>query len=257
MTARVVDEWCGKAPATPRKWWLTVWSVIAGVLVLAFIVNTSGLLIKLGQAIRAGKIPFLTDHDGMSLAMFSEYLRERTGILLAAFAAVLILIFAAGINMEKRRYRRVFGIVAAVVLGGFLAYHLGIEPGTDRMKTDKRPFAETARTLVGRTDKLVYLDDFNTELIYFMDHDEYRHVAMETDKTDRKRKRKLLTPEYYAKQFTAEDRWVIAPPDVAEKLHAAAPGVWQEKLRTIDDHQYPAVLLERRAAGEKQDTKEL
>ena len=257
MTARVVEEWCRKAPATPRKWWLTVWSVIAGVLILAFIVNTSGLLIKLGQAIRAGKIPFLTDHDGMSLAMFSEYLRERTGILLAANASVLILVFAAGVNLEKRRYRRVFGIVAAVVLGGFLAYHLGIEPGTDRMKTVKRPFAETARKLIDKTDKLVYLDDFNTELIYFMDHDEYRHVAMETDKTDRKRKRKRLTPEYYAKQFTAEDRWVIAPPDAAEKLHSAAPGVWQEKLRTIDDHQYPAVLLERRAAGEKQDTRKL
>ena len=251
MTARAVDEWCRTAPATPRKWWLTVWSVIAGVLILAFAVNASGLLIRLGQAIRAGKIPFLTDHDGMSLAMFSEYLRARSWIMAAAFAAVLGLAFAAGINMEKRRYRRVFGIVAAVVLGGFLAYHLGIEPGTDRMKTVKRPFAEEARSLVGKDEKLVYLGDFNTELIYFMDHDDYRLVELELNPASKKRKKEILTPEYYAKRFTAADRWVIAPPDVAEKLHKAAPGVWREKLRTIENHQYPAILLERQTAGAK------
>ena len=251
MTARAVEEWCRKAPATPRKWWLSVWSAIAAVLVLAFVVNASGILIKLGQAIRAGKISFLTDHDGMSLVMFSEYLRARSWILLAALAAVLVLAFAAGVDMEKRRYRNVFGIVAAVVLGGFLAYHLGIEPGTDRMKTVKRPFAEEARSLVGKHEKLVYLGDFNTELIYFMDHDDYRLVELEINPASRKRKRELLTPGYYAERFAGDDRWVIASPDAAERLHETAPGVWRERLRTIENHQYPAVLLERRAAETK------
>ena len=255
MTARVLEEWCVKAPATPRRWWLSIWGVIAGVLVLAFAVNTSGALVKLGNAIRAGKVSFLTDHDGMSLVMFSEYLIRSAWLVLVLLAVVLGLAFAAGINMERRRYHRVFGIFAATVLGGFLAYHLAVEPGTDRMKTVKRPFAEEARALIGKGEKIVYLDDFNTELIYFLDRDDdYRHVKMELEDSGKKRKKhqkKKLTPEYYAKQFTADDRWVIAPPEVVDKLHAAAPGVWKEKLRTIENHQYPAVLLERCDAEKK------
>ena len=251
MTARTAEEWCVKAPAMPRKWWLSIWSVIAAVLVLAFVVNTSGLLVKLGNAIRAGRISFLTEHDGMSLVMFSEYLIAGKYLLLAVLAVVLGLTFAAGFNMEKRRFHRVFGIVAVMVLGGFLAYHLAVEPGTDRMKTVKRPFAETARSLIGKDDSIVYLDDFNTELVYFMDRDNYRLVPLELvegGKKKSKRPKKKLTPEYYAQQFTAKDRWVIAPPEVAEKLHQAAPGEWEEKFRTVENHQYPAVLLERRAA---------
>ena len=249
MTARAADEWCVRAPATPRKWWLTIWGVIAGVLVLAFVVNNSGVLVRLGEAIRAGKISFLKDHDGMSLIMFSEYLIAWKWALLAALAAVLALVFAAGFQMGRRRYHLVFGMTAATVLGIFLAYHLAVEPGTDRMKTVKRPFVEEARALIGKGEKIVYLDDFNTELIYFLDRDDdYRHVKMETDKNDRRSKNKYLSPEYYRSQFGADDKWVIVPPETAGKLHETAPGAWEEKLRTIENHQYPAVLLKRRAA---------
>lgn len=251
MTARAMDEWCVKSPATPRKWWLTVWGVIAGILILAFVVNTSGALVKLGNAIRTGKIAFLTEHDGMSLAMFSEYLIARAWTLLAGIVVVLALVFAAGVDMEKRRYHRVFGIVAAVVLCGFLAYHLAVEPGTDRMKTVKRPFAEEARKLIGRDEKLVYFGDFNTELIYFMDRDDYRHVGMELEPGRRRRKKKTLSPEYYAEKITGDDRWVIASPEAAAEMQKIDPGVWQEHFRTIENHQYPAVLLERRAAKKK------
>ena len=251
MTARAVEEWCVKAPATPRKWWLSAWGILAGLLMLAFVVNTSGLLVKLGEAIRAGRVLSLSAYDGKSLVWISRYLIAHQWLLLAGFAAVLGLAFAAGISMEKRRYHRCFGIVAVMVLTGFLVFHLAVEPGTDRMKSVKRPFAEAARSLIGKDEKIVYLDGFNTELIYFMDRDNYRLVQLEsaeTGKTRKKKAKKELTSEYYAKRFTAEDRWVIAPPEAAEQLHKAAPGEWEEKLRTIENHQYPAVLLERRAA---------
>ena len=249
MTARAADEWCVRAPAMPRKWWLTIWGVIAGLLGLAFAVNNSGVLIRLGEVIRAGKLSFLKEHDGMSLIMFSEYLIAWKWALLTALPAVLALVFAVVFQMGRRRYHLIFGMTAAAVLGIYLAYHLSVEPGTDRMKTVKRPFVEKARTLIGKGEKIVYLDDFNTELIYFLDRDDdYRHVKMETDKNDRRCKNKFLSPEYYRSQFGADDKWVIVPPETAGKLHEVAPGVWEEKLRTIENHQYPAVLLKRRAA---------
>ena len=231
MTARVMEEWCRNLPATPRKWWLTIWAVVTGILAVAFIVNTSGALIRLGAIIRAGKISFLTEHDGMSLSMFSEFLRERAWQLAAALIGVAALVFAGGRLMEKRRYHAVFAIVAMVVLGLFMAYHLGIEPGTDRMKTVKT-FAAEARETVPEKDTVVYVDSFNTEMIYFMDRD-------------------------YHRELLPEDRWVICSPKCAARLTSRAPGGWRELLRTTKDHQYPAVLLVRAysasgAAADKQ-----
>jgi len=159
----------------------------------------------------------------MSLRMFSEFVRERTWKLLASLIAVVLLVFSGGRLMEKRRYHAVFAIVALVVLGLFMAYHLGIEPGTDRMKTVKT-FAVRARTIVGAKETVVYVDSFNTEMIYFMDRDYHRKVA-------------------------PADRWVICSPKSAARLLADCNGAWRERMRTVENHQYPAVLLERESAA--------
>jgi len=244
MTARAVDEWFRKTSATPRKKWLTVWIAIASIFVLLFAVNTSGLLVRLGNLIRDRKLPIFTEHDGMSLTMFSEFLIARAWVMLADIIALLTLAFAAGLNLEKGRRHRAFGAVAGMALVISLTYHLSVEPGTDRMKTVKRPFAEEVRSLVAKDEKLILLDDFNTELIYFMDRDNYRFVEL----TDRKRKRKSVGKIIcfdYARDVSADDRWIIASPEAVDVLNEAAPGKWREKLRTIPNHQYPAILLER------------
>ena len=243
MTARVVDEWCRKTSATPRKKWLSVWIAAASIFVLFFAVNTSGLLIRLGNAIRDRRLPIFSDHDGMSLTMFSEFLNGHIWVLSTMLAILLALAFAAGLCMEKRRRHLTFAAVAGMALVISLTYHLVIEPGTDKMKTVKRPFAEQARTMIGRNEKVVYLGDFNTELIYFMDRDDY-HFVWQQEKDD-------FTAEDYAKRISASDRWIIAPPCTVKKLHAAAPGQWRERLCTIPNHQYPVILLERSGPEDK------
>ena len=247
MTARGINEWCITAPATPRKWWLALWAATGIILMGAFAINTSGCLIGLGHEIEGGAIPFLTDRDGMSLVMFSEFLIDHAMELLEALLIIMLLSFAAGLNMEKRRYRRALGFFALIVLEVFLAYHLAVEPGTDKKKSVKN-FSELARDFIAPGESIVYLDDFNTELIYFMDRDNYRHVGMELDKNDPKGRKKILTRKYYAEKISADDRWVIAPPEAVKKLHEVAPGEWREHFRTIENHQYPQVLLERVAA---------
>ena len=167
MTARAVAEWCEKSPATPRKWWLTGWLVFAVLLVAAFAVNGSGLVIKLGEAMRDGKFAHATRRDGMTVIMISEFLRAHSAAVLAAFSAMAALVFFEGWSMGKRRYDRVFAAVALTVLGIFLSYHLSIEPGTDRLRSVKS-FARNAREIVPPGDTYVIFGNFNTEMIYFM-----------------------------------------------------------------------------------------
>ena len=220
LTAQAVDKFCRTAPAVPRKWWLTVWLVLAAILAAAFIVNTSGALIKLGKYIAAGNVKFLTEHDGMSMAMFSDYLRTRALWLLLAVAAAAGILFAAGMMVEKRRYGTFFMLVMVIVLSLFMGYHLGIEPGTDRLKTVKH-FVRSARTIVPAGAEVALENNFNTELIFFMDHPYHTGVK-------------------------PGDVWCLASPKATKRLEEKFPGVWHEHLRTPEDHQYPAVLLERR-----------
>ena len=220
LTAKFISDWCEKLPAVPRRLWLTIWLVIAGILCAAFLINVAGLPTRFGRAVIDGKIPVFTNGDGMSIVMISEFIRERSMLLLAALIAVLVIVFLIGRALEKRAFYRVFGMVAMIVLALFLSYHMGIEPGTDRMKTI-RSFAIDARKIIPADGEVVYADSFNTEMIFFMDRPYHRAVS-------------------------PSDRWLIVSPKFAEKLAAAEPGVWEERLRTIEDHQYPAVLLERR-----------
>ena len=220
LTAQAVEKFCRTAPGVPRKWWLTIWTVLASLLAIAFIVNTSGVLIKLGRYIAAGNVKFFAAHDGMSLAMFSDYLRARAVWLFLALVAVAGILFAAGRLAEKRSYYRFFILAMAIVLSLFMGYHLGIEPGTDRLKTVK-DFVRNARKIVPAGAEVALQNNFNTELIFFMDHP-------------------------YHKDITETDAWCLASPKAVKKLNEKFPGVWKEHLRTPEDHQYPAVLIERR-----------
>lgn len=225
MTARAVAEWCEKSPATPRKWWLTVWIVFAVILVAAFAVNESGAVIKLGEAMRDGKFAHATRRDGMTVIMISEFLRAHSAAVLTAFSAMTALVFFEGWSMGKRRYDRVFVAVALTVLGIFLSYHLSIEPGTDRLRSVKS-FARNAREIVPPGDTYVIFGNFNTEMIYFMDRNYHRRTIM------------------------PEDIWVIAEPRYVEKICAKTGSKWREELRTIENHHYPAVLLKRMPAAD-------
>ncbi len=219
LTAAAVAEGCRKLPPVP-KWWLGVWGGLAGLLVLAFALNASGVFLKLGEMIVNDEVPFGAKRDGMSMIMISGFLQQRTFLLILAVIVLLGILFLCGKLLEKQKYFRVFGIISVIVLAAFLSYHLAIEPGTDCLKTVKS-FAREARTLVAPEERVAYLQDFNTEMIFFMDRS-------------------------YQVELTEDIRWVVAPPETAEELLREQPGIWREHLRTVPDHQYPAVLLERR-----------
>ena len=219
LTAKFITDWCEKLSPVPRRWWLTIWSVLFAIFAVVFGVNLAGLPTRFGRMAATGNHPFLTDGDGMTIVMISEFIRERSGWLLAAMLIVLAIAFTAGKWLEKRQYYRVFSLLALCVLALFLSYHMSIEPGTDRMKTVK-PFAAEARKLVAPEETVVHIDTFNTELIFFM---------------DRPYRRKLMP----------EDRWIVVPPRTARRLAESERGKWRTRLSTVENHQYPAVLLER------------
>ena len=118
-----------------------------------------------------------------------------------------------------------------IVLSLFMGYHLGIEPGTDRLKTVKN-FSREARAIVPAGAEIVFHNNFNTELIFFMD----RPYRKEDDENFYR----------FLASHPAGELWCLSSPKAVKKLHEKQPGVWKEHLRTPQDHQYPAVLLERR-----------
>ena len=77
-----------------------------------------------------------------------------------------------------------------------------------------------ARGIVPPGAEIALNHNFNTELIFFMDHP-------------------------YHNGLRKNDVWCLASPKATKQLNEKQPGVWKEHLRTPEDHQYPAVLLER------------
>ena len=49
----------------------------------------------------------------------------------------------------------------------------------------------------------------------------------------------------YHNGLAANDVWCLTSPKSLKKHAEDFPGVWKEHLRTPEDHQYPAVLIER------------
>ena len=122
--------------------------------------------------------------------------------------------------MEKRRHFAALSVFSAAVLGVFTSYHAVIQPGTDRFKTVK-PFCREAVKIIPPGEKVSYMGDFNTELIFFIDRPYVNDVR------------------------GGGSRFLMMPPAYAATFAAKHPGVWSERLRTVKDHQYPVVLLEK------------
>jgi hypothetical protein len=211
---------CENLPVLTKKW-RVFWLILCILIAAAAVVNHSGILIRLGEVIAAGRIPHASERDGMTLIMMSRFIDDHGCWALAGAAgaaAVLFLIFRMA---EKRRYFTALTVFSAAVLGVFTCYHAVIQPGTDDLKTVKF-FCREAVKIIPPGEKVTYSGDFNTELIFFIDRP--YGTDLDLDGT----------------------RFVLLPSKDADSLLKDAPGAWKEHLRTPENHEYPVVLLERR-----------
>lgn len=217
LTARVIDYHCDRLPALSRHW-LKIWGSLVALLSVAFLINSTGIIAKFGQMIIDDKVPFGGKRDGQSIVMISDFINHHWAVGILLFILIATGLFFLGKLLEKQKAYEAFFLTASLVVLLFVAYHGAIEPGTDQYKTIKQ-FAEKATKIIPATETVTFYDDFNTEMIFFIN----RPYNIELQKAN---------------------RFVFTSPEAARHLTATDPKRWIIRLETIPDHQYPAVLLE-------------
>ncbi len=220
LTARAIDRFCSNPPALHRRWQIVFYG-IGALSLLMLALNGFGVIETIGQMAVDDRIPHLARRDGMTMIMIGNFLNDHLLWVIPALAVTLGVLFWFGKLLEKRKFFEVFTGVAIIILGIFSCYHAIIQPGTDGFKTVKF-FAKEARQYMEPGKRLVFYDDFNTELIFFIDRP-YSYVTTDEE----------LPPCDY----------VLTDPECAENLLQRRPGGYRELLKTVENHQYPAVLL--------------
>ncbi len=219
LIARSTVMFFDRAPELWNRWRIILWS-IGGVLAAALLINLSGIFIAIGEKNAAREWSFMSRRDGMSMAMISSFINEHLLLTIAAAAVFLLLIYGFFRCLEKRQMGKSFIFLAFLVLILFSSYHGIIQPGIDKNKTVK-PFVREARRYLGENEKVLYIGDFNTEMIFFLN----RPYDVKMDDTT---------------------RFLISGEATFQPL--ADSGDWEILLRTGKDHQYPAALMKRRQA---------
>ena len=191
-------------------------------LIGALLLNLAGVFHYVGNEVAEENWHFMSKRDGMNLMMYSDFFNQYVWITLLGIFLLSGIIWLLGTWAEKRQYERVFQVFVIVVLCAFTIYHGVIQPGTDQFNTVK-PFIREVRTLVPDGELIVYFHDFNTELIFFLDHP-------------------------YEIDLEKAEQWVITDEEGLTRLRELAPGEWEELCRTIEHHHYPAILLKRMPA---------
>ncbi len=221
LTAAAIDRYVDVLPGLFRRWRLMGIGLVV-MLIGALLLNLAGVFHYVGNEVAEENWHFMSKRDGMNLMMYSDFFNQYVWITLLGIFLLSGIIWLLGTWAEKRQYERVFQVFVIVVLCAFTIYHGVIQPGTDQFNTVK-PFIREVRTLVPDGELIVYFHDFNTELIFFLDHP-------------------------YEIDLEKAEQWVITDEEGLTRLRELAPGEWEELCRTIEHHHYPAILLKRMPA---------
>jgi hypothetical protein len=147
---------------------------------------------------------------------------------IAGCLTALLLIVLLGILMQRGRYKSVLLFLYGITFG-ICAFYVGyLDPVSGNKYRSVKSFTAEARRIIPEGET-VGVAGFNTELLYFLDRP--YDVAYEEDQTH---------------------EFLVASDSHADALQKKQPGRWTEVLRTVTNHQYPAVLLRRTEATEQE-----
>ncbi|MBO4490703.1 MAG: glycosyltransferase family 39 protein [Lentisphaeria bacterium] len=227
LTAEVILRGCEKLPPLTRHW---VWSLclLVPVSAAALGLSFSGLLIRFARARLEGKIRHIGRSDANNLLLISSWVNDHMILSIAGCLTALLLIILLGILMQRGRYKSVLLFLYGITFG-ICAFYVGyLDPVSGNKYRSVKSFTAEARRIIPEGET-VGVAGFNTELLYFLDRP--YDVAYEADQTH---------------------EFLVASDSHADALQKKQPGRWKEVLRTVTNHQYPAVLLRRTEATEQE-----
>ena len=229
LTAAAVVRFCEKLPPMPRHiFWLpaALGLLLAGGLTLSF----SGLLIRLARARLEGHIRHIGRSDANNMLLISSWVNSHAFTVIFASLAVLALAVLLAVLLRRGRCHAVlllFCVCSYAVFGFYVAY---LDPVSGDRYRSVKSFAVEARRFIPRGETVLIAGDFNTELLYFLDRPYSGDTAC---------------------------RFAVTSDKYADNLLKTQPGQWEELLRTVENHQYPAVILRRKDPKQTKQEPEL
>ena len=220
LTAAAVVRGCEKLPPLPRHvYWLpaALGVLLAGGLTLSF----SGLLIRLARARLEGNIRHIGKSDANNMLLISSWINSHAVTAILASLTALTLVILLAVLLRRGRCHAVlllFCVCTYAIFGFYVGY---LDPVSGDRYRSVKSFVVEARRFIPKGEKVLIAGDFNTELLYFLDRP-------------------------YSTQEDSGYRFAVTSRRYADKVQKTHPGQWEELLQTVENHQYPAVLLRRR-----------
>ena len=203
--------------------------LLAGGLTLSF----SGTLSRIAHARLEGHIRHIGKSDANNMLLISSWINSHALTAISVSLAILALVILLAVLIRRGRYRAVL-LLFCVFSYAVFAFYVGyLDPVSGDRYRSVKSFTAEARRIIPKEEKILIVDDFNTELLYFLD----RPYSTESD---------------------SAYRFMVTSRKYADALQEKYPGQWEELLQTVENHQYPAVLLRRKEEKQiKQESEQL
>lgn len=221
MTAAAVMYGTENLPGLSRKWKYG-WGIIAAAASVFLLLNFSGQLIRAAQWGLRVKVSHLSKSDLENTILISEFINEHALVCILITAAGLVILYYLGCLMQKKEWNRALLIFCGSVFVIYLSANGWITPNSAWRRTVK-PLSSEIRKHIPADAEAVFLGDFNTELLFFVNRPYDNKLKPDS--------KYLLMEKYSYFAF----------------MKSKESKNWELILQTVKDHQYPVYFFIRKA----------
>ncbi len=167
LTARSIVYFCEHC-GNISKHWRILWAALTVFFLTVYALNAAGLFHKLGEAVVAREIKFISKSDGVSMLFFSDLATSAGFWGLAGLLVLLGILLAFQLLMEKGHTYTVLATFAVGLGAVMVYYHAVLDPVLDRDKSLREFAFETAKQ-IAPGEPFWYANGGNNELIFYLD----------------------------------------------------------------------------------------
>jgi len=207
--------------------WIWGWSAIAVVVVGLLVTVKAGWLARFGAIVAGNDFPHLSSQDGEFMMLAAQIINSGFWLSIIVAAAWLLFLFLVGQVLAQGKVLHAIAWFLPGLLIGMVGYFTVFTNAVNPYKTVKYFCGECA-AIVPRDQKITYLWNLNTEVLYFLRNDydfANDNAGVET----------LLTRAHYLMlEEKAYRRWF------SQRVESKQ---FRVVARTIPNHHYGNVLL--------------
>ena len=220
MTAAAAIYGTENLPGLTRKW-KYCWGVIAAAAGVFLLLNVTGQLIRAAQWGLRVKVRHLAKSDLENTILISEFINHHLIVCILITAAILAALYYLGRLMENKEWNRALMIFCGAVFIVYFSANAWITPNSAWRRTVK-PLSSEIRKHIPSDAEVVFLGDFNTELLFFVNRPYDNKIKPDS--------KYLLMEKYNYRAF----------------MKSKESRDWNLTLQTVENHQYPVYFFIRK-----------